>query len=420
VNSLSYNHNAFTGNHVAPTFDHNTFTFSGDHRAEMVVANMLRRISETISNVIKPEDLTALVLLGGYGKGEGGIVHSNGQPHPHNNFDFLLVLKNCSPDKIAKIKSTVMQHIQKSSKQLNIGIDLSVISQKKITRMPTRVMWYDMKEGHKTLLGDKQFIPSLPHTVDNIPSWDMRNLMVNRGSLLLINRICLQSPALGCDTKKLIIKHTMKAIIGYGDALLFSLNEYHWSYKEKLRRLVASEQVDTNFKTLYKSAMTFRFEPNYALYQETDLIAWQSQVIRQLKKIHLECEAKRLGVINLTWHQYLEAALSKLFTEDANSYREWIKKCLNLIKPHPGSLPSHYKWMSTLGVLIANETNILPILYPFILFDIDDSSYQHFASSFLCVDRTDSQALNSAYLKKWGNQFDEHFWSVLKKHNITL
>jgi len=416
-----------------------SYTYNGESSAEKTIQEMLDTISSTVSSLISKQDIKALVLLGGYGKGEGGTIFIDGVNRPHNNFDLLLITENSTQVGKRNIKKIVTQKMKAVSKKLDIGIDISVMSEAKIRSMPTRVLWYDMKEGHKTLLGDKKLIPSLPHLRRDIPSWDMRNLMVNRGSLLLINTVCLQKTDSDHNIQKLIIKHTMKAIIGYGDALLYFLGQYHWSYREKLNRILSHDGISIKFKRIYDSAISFRISPNYQYYLEKDLGKWQQEVCKQLNDTHIECEAKRLNRSGLCWENYLETALSHLIAEQELSFKTLAKCMLNMIRQKSGKLPSNLSFRSKLAYYISNENNISPILFPFLVFNpslkthrqetalfisshFRDTCYQSSRSKQQSQSRTRANfmIIIKSYLSRWGSNFDPNLWQVLEKNSIYL
>ena len=402
----------------------NKYTFNGNSVAEQMVSVMINTISECISNCIPENDLKALVLLGGYGKGEGGITNKDGLFKPHNNFDLLLVTPSRRKFNSINISNKISEKVRSLSQILGIGIDISVISEGKLRAMPTRVLWYDMKEGHKTIHGDKELIPSLNHISKNIPAWDMRNLMVNRGSLLLINRLCLQHRNLTSDIKKIIIKHTMKAIIGYGDALIFSLGEYHWSYSEKKKRILINDQVSFQFKRLYQEAINFRFNPSYGHYLQIDLQKWQDETCLLLKKVHLQCESVRLDSPNLTWGNYLETSLSHLINDVIENPKSLIKGLLNICKTQKTMPPKGFNRLSKLGCLTSNHETILPLLHPLITFDLSEvihkGQYNNFIASYLNIKYEKKSDFICPYLKLWGDHFDPNFRSVLEKNNIKL
>ncbi|NRB41402.1 MAG: hypothetical protein HRU20_23510 [Pseudomonadales bacterium] len=408
------------------------FTYSGHMQAEITVANILSSIVTEITQALEISQIKALVLLGGYGKGEGGIQVKAGRYRPHNNFDLLLVTEALNTKVHRQVNEIVQRQVQDLEKQLHIGIDISVMPEAKLRCMPTRVLWYDMKLGHKTLYGDQNFIPSINHKAEDIPAWDMRNLMVNRGSLLLINQLCLQRLAfhpLNKDAlKKLIIKHTMKAVIGYGDALLYFSGEYHWSYIVKQFRVSNCSLASTNFKCLYQEAMAFRFTPDYARYRDVDFLSWQARVMNLLGDTHLQCERLRLGDEELEWQDYLSAALKQLPLETAIDNRSRLKTLIkamqNVFVSHPGNLPANTGLKTRAGYYTSSQESLLPLLFPLIAFAFKQQHLRPndltFLRSHLQLNDDNSCQLIGAYLQQWGRYFDVNLCSVLKKHGIHL
>ena len=118
----------------------------------------------------------------------------------------------------------------------------------------------------------------------------------------------------------------MKAIIGYGDALLFFLGDYDWSYAEKQRRMRARTDVADELKTLYDQALEFRFAPDYAPWLAMDLDALMARLRVQLEPVCRLCESKRLGVANLAWRQYPQTFLRHVLLEDLTSPIAWAQE----------------------------------------------------------------------------------------------
>lgn len=404
------------------------FTHSADNGAETLIREMLANIAKVIQGCVPANALRALILLGGYGKGEGGLILKNSEYYPHNNFDLLLVLSSQAKDSVREVTARVKVNVLKLAQQMGIGIDISIMSEDRVRNMPTRVFSYDMKEGHRTLLGDEKFIPSIDREMKDIPGWDVRNLMVNRGSLLLINRLCIERMSdIGEDEislKKLIIKHTMKAIIGYGDALLYFNGRYHWSYREKYRRILQLGSAHQPLVRLYQDAINFRFTPRYDHYLKLDVRAWQGQVLRVLEHVHLACERTRLNNQSLTWDAYLREALSSLSHEQGYGGRRIGRMLLNLLRPQNGCFSVPGGLVAALGYWTSNASSVLPVLFPLIAFEgaaraLPQAGHGFLMNHFGLTQMNDAHLVKK-YLQVWGEQFDNNLWPVLKQFNISL
>lgn len=386
-------------------------TLLQDPQAEDFCQDVLTQVCDTVETYLDKNQVCALVLLGGYGRGEGGLIcHPvSGKLYPHNNFDLLLIL-NRQIYADPQLKKSINQALQPISQQAGLGIDISFTTRDKMRSSACRVIWYDMRHGHRTLLGDEDFVPSLTqHTLQNIPAWDARNLLINRGSLLLINRFLLAQNEPD-RYRTTIIKHTMKAIIGYGDALLFSLGKYHWSYAEKQLRMTHETSIDPRFKQLYLEAMSFRFSPSYTRFENIDLNDWNESIITALQPVHLRCERQRLHQADLTWTSYLKYASSDAFWHNDNQVKNLMKRTL-------GRLMQEGMMTRRLAIiqeappwtyLALTQAEKLPLCFPYVLYRQGKQA----------EDAAD--VLTRRYLKNWQNFVDTNLANLLDGLGLSL
>jgi len=282
------------------------------------------------------------------------------------------------------------------------------------------MIWYDMKFGHKLLLGSNDIIMSCSQfRLKNIPAWDARNLLVNRGTLMIINDLIIKQGTLDLELKKVIIRHTVKSIIGYGDCLLFFLGEYDWSYVEKQKRMQNIKDVDPQFTKLYDDAMNFRFQPDYEPFLMKDLTQWMKEVKQILQNINLSCESKRLHRKKLNWDNYIKIALAHGMSEAGLGLKAWGKRLINysnMQSEFPGKAPMSVR----MGYKFLGEKGVLPLIYPLIAYNLRNQDYRKIARGYLQVQNFNFEDLRSAYLKKWGEYMDTNFTHLLKKFKIKL
>ncbi len=395
------------------------FTVRGSEKVEKLIRKMISEIAEICQNYLEKENYDALVLIGGYGRSEGGVVITENKEKPHNNFDFVLLTKNLNERQNAETKKNLMKELQPVIKKIGIGIDLSVLSAQKLKTASCRIIWYDMRFGHKTILGDPDFVPSLKKfTVERIPDWDARNLMVNRGTLMIINDLLLQKEQLDEKFKKLIVKHIVKAIIGYGDTLLYFLHDYNWSYLEKQKRMRKNQRVEADFKKIYDEAMNFRFQPDYNKFLQKDFLNWMDELRTHFEKIFLFCEARRLHRPDLNWKNYAESAFKFALTEEITKFKPFAKKILNLLRNQ--TYPQKSSLVAKLGFKTLGMAGILPILFPLFAYHLKERSYLELAAGILSSSSKNFPELREAYLRQWGKTGDVNFDNMLKKYEISL
>lgn len=395
------------------------FTVRGSAELESRMGAMMVEIRERCAPLLPPDMCRSMVLFGGYGKGEGGVEIVDGVERPHNNLDFLIILQpGCRQDP-AGIKARVGEAMEPLSRNHGLAFDLSVISASKLRTAPSLVMWYDMRYGHKCVLGDGDFLPSQTHfSAERVPAWDAWTLLINRGTLLIINKYFDDRRPPGFDARKLLVRHAMKAIIGCGDALLYFLGAYHWSYQEKQRRMRGQSDVSPHFRALYDEAVEFRFQPHYEDYLERDLYAWTDEILEQFEPLHLQCESSRLGCLLRGWTDYPAAALTHAVYEDFLSWRSWAKKFYNAARYRAASPGGSV--FSRLGYQFMGPKGRMLAAYPAVAYNVNAPALSHMAASTLGARSEEPAELRRAYLAQWNQCGDSNFAGLLRSANLTL
>jgi hypothetical protein len=390
------------------------FTARGGADVEARIGTMMEEVAAALARALDEDALRAVVLLGGYGRGEGGVETWDGIERPHNNFDFLVVGRGSRAPDRAPVDAALAPLIARHG----IGLDAGCLSEAALRRAPCLVMWHDMRFGHKTILGDPLFVSSLTRlSPERIVTSDVRDLIVNRGTLLVINQLLLDLPALTDLQRRTVVKHGVKAIIGYGDALLFFHGRYHWSYLEKQRRMRRLGDVTPELKRLYDEACELRLQPRYEDWRDRDLTAWNAELCDTLAPVHVACERRRLGMPELSLREYAEAAFRHALT-DGTSARAATRKLFSLVRgPSPRASLGR---LARLGYRAASVRERLSIVFPAVAYEVDVGDLASIAAEALGTADTDRRALRRAYLASWGVHGDTNFGQVLNRLGLDV
>ena len=399
------------------THDWGRFTARGGTGIEEAIRGAVEDVSAVLEKTLRPEEYRAVVLLGGYGRGEGGVESINGRERPHNNLDLLAITCTDQPDQA--IKRRIDEALEPLERRYEIGIDVGCIGERKLRRAPCLVMWYDMRHGHKTLLGDANFVPGLQgFTRERILPADVNHLVVNRGTLIVVNDLLLdRSGSLDEAARRVVVKHGIKAVVGYGDALLFFLGQYDWSYLKKQERMRECSSVAASFRELYESASEFRFRPRYDAYLDRDLAAWNDELRAALEPIHLECESRRLGMGGLDWSRYPAGVSMRVLTEDIGSPRAWGRRLRHLLA---GGTTGGGGLLERLGRRCAGEKGRLAIAFPVVVYGSGEPFFRRLAGDLLGASGTEAAELRRAYLRVWSEHGDPNFGALLRRLGIDL
>lgn len=393
-----------------------TFTVKGSPEVEQLLTELVNEAAAAVEAALSPSDYRALILLGGYGRSEGGVEVVDGKERPHNNLDFMLIAKTSNSTELARLRQILLDAFEPTMRKYDIEFDISVISIWKLRLSPSLIIWYDMRFGHKIILGDETIMDAMTHfRLEKIPSRDAMRLLVNRASLLLINEHLMSLEDGENIHRRRIIRNNMKAIIGYGDALLYFRDAYHWSYVERKKRMQDRDDISIEFRSLYDEAAEFRLLPDYAKYESRDLTEWSVTLRSSLEPVHRACEEARLGLQNLDWAAYPEHALKHGLLDEPFSLRAWARKAIQLTKSCPTT--SGLGMRARLGMRTLGPRGLYAIAYPAIAYSIKDEKLLRLTAELLGANTIDHDDLRDAYLSLWNSQGDINAGSTLRKWN---
>jgi hypothetical protein len=106
---------------------------------------------------------------------------------------------------------------------------------------------YDVVSRHRVILGDSSIFENCEHHLESasIPLAEATRLVFNRCSGLLLARQLLEKRHLGGEEVDFIARNLAKMQLALGDAVLSVFGQYHWSVRERFRRLAACAAAES-------------------------------------------------------------------------------------------------------------------------------------------------------------------------------
>lgn len=388
------------------------YTLRGSADIEKRLSAIVARAAGCVAKNFCPREYRALVLLGGYGRGEGGAFTDENGEHPHNNLDMLLIASKWGMLRHSALKRRLDDVLLPLANEAGIGIDTGVLGEFELLRAPPRVIWFDLRWGHRTILGDASVIPSLqPLAAREIEIDDVHNLLVNRASLLVINDAMLDRGNIPPEHKRYIIKHLMKAILGHGDALLFARGRYHASYLEKQRRMRELDAPVPGLADLYDVAAEFRFSPRYEQYAKQNLTELTNRIRDVLASAHIAFERFRSRQDDCTFADHVDRMLEEkpspnAFRRRAEHLVHWGR--FGLRRENPAQPKAARR---------RHPRTILAATLPTVLYGSNAEQTQA-VRALLGADACDARALRHAYLRYWATHGDPNFHHIAEQLGI--
>jgi hypothetical protein len=252
-----------------------TYTVREDRNIDEVVAQDLRFIVDRIREALP---VRAIILGGGFGRGEGSVLITVNGIRPVNDYDiFIAVSENNGFD--------LRQLSQEIAKQVGIrSIDLIPIKYADLRRLPATQFHYDLKYGGTVLWGE--------NVLSQIPQYPPGCIDRRSGETLLLNRLVCAlegfsekfvDHGMNHEEKFFLVNQTGKVITSCVEALLIDQGKYHHSYSERRRIFEAEFREWVTLRRLNDQATEFKLLPSES--PALDAIAYWEEMIAEYIKV---------------------------------------------------------------------------------------------------------------------------------------
>jgi len=293
------------------------FTIDGSDALEKELAQTCQRIASEVREVIPNGRLEALLLGGGYGRGQGGVLKTESGDKPYNDLEFYVCLRGNEILNRQKYERALHHLSEEISPDAGLEVEFKISSLEKLQKNPPTMFAYDLAWGHQTLIGDDESFmeKSAPHARD-IPLFEATRLLMNRCSGLLFAKEHLQRKPFTAEDADFVGRNHAKAQLGFGDAFLCAHGKYHWDCRERKQRL-ANFSPEHNLPWLdevrrhHDAGVKFKFHPCRTTDRMETLCDNQRELTHLGLKIWLWLESKRLNRMFTKASDYAHSSLDK-------------------------------------------------------------------------------------------------------------
>jgi hypothetical protein len=291
--------------------EHIRYTTDGPARAEARIERDQTLVAEAVRRAIPADQLVALVLAGGYGRGEGGYRMSGEAFLPYNDYDYFVVVdgSRSAARRIAHELGAVAHALEE---RVGVEVDFALLRASRLPRLEFTLMYAELQHGHRITCGrDDALSVMRPMPIDRIPLSEFTRLMLNRGSLLLMNQAQLSDGGpRTADELEQFSRYLDKALLACADARLAATGRYDPSYVVKRRRLESLRWSGSrDFLRRYDRALAARTGRRWSLAPEEASSA-QALVVADWLESLAELETSRLGKLP-EWDRYASARIGK-------------------------------------------------------------------------------------------------------------
>lgn len=295
------------------------FTVDGTPALEQRLHDICSRVLERVQQVIPARKLEALILGGGYGRGEGGVFKSAFGEVPYNDLEFYVFLRGNRLLNERRYQEVLRGLEVELSPEAGVHVEFKIDSFERFRRSPVSMFSYDLVAGHRTLFAPDGEFPGCAHHLEasRIPLHEATRLLMNRytGLLMVMEIVDRQSGGRNDEQFDFVERNLAKAQLAMGDAVLTAFGEYHWSCIERhsrICRLAEAGKLPFDFLRRYHATgKEFKLHPIESDSSEIQLRDLSIRIASRAYKVWSWLESRRLGREFASPEEYAFAQVAK-------------------------------------------------------------------------------------------------------------
>lgn len=263
-----------SANHINSTKVQIRYTFDGSPELETRIDEINRLVVEDIHKFISPNQIDALVLAGGYGRGEGGVYVVEGKERLYNDLDFYLFLKGNKRANERSFGAKIKAIEVARSPEAQCDVEFKIDSLPQLESSAVTMFSYDLVARSAIVTEKPDVFQHCSRHLDPsaIPLSEATRLLFNRCSGLIFARQRLSKDSLSLNDFEFIQRNLAKIELAMGDAILTVQGAYHWSGLERNQRLQKLTPIEgiASWKALveaHSKGIQFKLRPSHP--QET-------------------------------------------------------------------------------------------------------------------------------------------------------
>ncbi len=277
------------------------FTRDGSDALESLIAQTCEEIGREVTRIVPADKFQTLLLGGGYGRGEGGVLSTPDGDAPYNDLEFFLLISGHPRLNERRYGTAIHTLEHRMTEKIGIEVEFKILSLEKLASSPTTMFYYDLVCGHRVTVGPPTVLAACAHHADStrIPAHEATRLLMNRCSGLLFAAERLARSGITREDLDFIARNIAKAQLALGDAILATLGKYHWSCIERHQHLASIQEPALPMADLlafHKDGVAFKLRPSPCTSTRDELQALHQAVAKAAWSVWSWQERKRLGI----------------------------------------------------------------------------------------------------------------------------
>jgi hypothetical protein len=358
------------------------FTRSTLPGADEIIRRELKVITDAIQQKCK-EPIEAVVLTGGFGRGEGSVEMTENGPRTLNDYDVMLV---------ADHTESLKEMGRELAKSIGIDyVDLNYFRLKPEDFTATQ-LYYDIRYGSQVLAGDPDILDRQPPLAPaDIPITEGYKIILNRMAGVMTSPFGFREKILTIENPQYLQNQIGKLLISLGDTYLFKWKAYDVSYEARAERFFSyaiATGMNKEWAGQIRTAYYWKLRPHYGS---------EDEAITFLQRALFCARQSFENLFGKDFAQPVEQMIQNLPSNNPGEY--WQKKDFQRASELCLAHQYHFN-------LEAQNQNVRPVLY---------STLLHL---FLALDS--KSGLRAEEVEKAAQDFEKFFVKTTEEGEISI
>src|SRR5258706_7449690 len=118
------------------------FTIDGSDELERRLEGLCGDVAERVRGVIPARKLEGIVLGGGYGRGEGGVLRTQKGDLLYNDMEFYVFLRGSRLWNVRRYQAALNELCERVSGQAGLHVEIKIESLSRFSRAPVSMVTY--------------------------------------------------------------------------------------------------------------------------------------------------------------------------------------------------------------------------------------------------------------------------------------
>lgn len=221
----------------------------------------------------------SVVLVGGFGRGEGSVLKYGGIIQPINDYDVIVLVPSSAQKRLTDL--IALKKVLSGAVKIR-QVDVALFGIDELKHLPRKMAIYDLRNHAKILFGDT-------NVLSDIPMFGPGDILrrESRVPIFLYLGALLQAfPEIKSESHEQhsfwCAQQISKAVIGFSTAHLVLRREYAASYRERKIRALNLFCGDREMSKLIEFGYDFKLQPQYPVGIDVCRL-WESAILEYKK-----------------------------------------------------------------------------------------------------------------------------------------